>query len=191
MTSSNSSAPRAGSGSGTGLGRRLDLRHLAPSARRSARPRRRRAAARHRPRSARRTRRRRSPPVMTKAATVPPLSAPCETSIAAWRIIRVIEPNSSVMTIAVSNARSRIRRRAVAKARVDRLAEAAALARLLAEGLDDLHRAQRLGDDRAEIGDPVLAAARDVAHPAAEQHDREHDQRDAEQQPERSASAPA
>ena len=54
----------------------------------------------------------------------------------------VIALNIRKMTMAVITARSRMRRLAVANTRFDGLGEAAGLARLLAECLDDLHRAE-------------------------------------------------
>ena len=58
--------------------------------------------------------------------------------------------------------------------------EALGLALLLPEGLDDAHRAQRLGSDRADIGHPVLAGARELPHPAAQPDDRQDGDRDAD-----------
>src|SRR3546814_13206838 len=52
---------------------------------------------------------------------------------------------------------------------LDRAGEPLALAPLLPEGLHDLHRAQRLRHDRANVGDPVLAEAGNVAKPAADE----------------------
>ena len=92
------------------------------------------------------------------------------------------DPNIKAITIPVIAARSRIRRRAVPNARFDRFAEAAGFARFLAEGLDYLHRAERLGDHRADIGDPILAVAGNVAQPPADEHDRQDHDRNSEQQ---------
>src|SRR3546814_4317179 len=56
------------------------------------------------------------------------------------------------------------------------------LAAFLGEGLDDLHRAKRLGDERAQIGDPVLTRARKGPDPPAKQHDGPDDERNAPKQ---------
>ncbi len=64
---------------------------------------------------------------------------------------------------------------------LDRHGEALGFAAFLTEGLDDLHRAQLLGGCRADVGDAVLAGARHILQAAAEQHDRQDDDGDAEQ----------
>src|SRR3546814_15822891 len=56
------------------------------------------------------------------------------------------------------------------------------LAAFLGEGLDDLHSAKRLGDERAQIGDPVLTRARKGPDPPAKQHDGTDDERNAQKQ---------
>ncbi|PAV70022.1 hypothetical protein WR25_20171 [Diploscapter pachys] len=66
--------------------------------------------------------------------------------------------------------------------RVHRRAEARRLARFLTECLHDLHRAQRFGHQRADIGDPILRDARMRADAAAEDGDGQHDERNAKQQ---------
>src|SRR3546814_8827867 len=52
----------------------------------------------------------------------------------------------------------------------------------LFRSLDDLHRAKRLGDERAQIGDPVLTRARKGPDPPAKQHDGTDDERNAQKQ---------
>ena len=66
------------------------------------------------------------------------------------------------------------------EAAIDRGGEARFLARFLAERLDYLHRGEGLDRHRPDIGDAVLARARLAAHAAAEQHDRQDDQRHAD-----------
>ena len=58
-----------------------------------------------------------------------------------------------------------------------------ALALFLAEALHDLHRREHLGDIGADIGDAILAGARDGADLAPEIDDRRDHQRNADQQP--------
>ncbi len=60
---------------------------------------------------------------------------------------------------------------------LDRVAEAAGLALFLPERLDDLHRAQHFGGESANIGDAILRSARETAHAAAEQDQRQQHQR--------------
>ena len=120
---------------------------------------------------------------------MPPLMRPAATSIAPCQMTMVIAPKIRAMTIAVIIARSRMRRLAVANTRLDRVGEALGLAPLLVEGLDDLHRAEHFAGDRADVGDAVLARARDGADAAAEDGDRDDHERDAEQQHRRRAWA--
>ena len=61
--------------------------------------------------------------------------------------------------MAVISARSRMRCLAVANTVSVARGEALGLAALLAERLDDLHRAEHFAGDRADVGDAVLAAA--------------------------------
>ena len=66
--------------------------------------------------------------------------------------------------------------------RLDCVAKPGLFALFLIERLDDFHRAQSFGYDRADVSHAVLARTRDIPHPAAEKHDRPDDQRNAEQQ---------
>src|SRR3546814_6165624 len=59
--------------------------------------------------------------------------------------------------------------------------ETIGFARLLTERLHDLHRPHLFGGGRADVGDAVLAGPRDILEPPAEQHDRQDDDRDAEE----------
>ncbi len=63
-----------------------------------------------------------------------------------------------------------------------RITETGFLAPFLTEGLDDLHRRQHFGHHRADIGDPVLAGARDIAQAAPENGDRQDDRRNDQDQ---------
>ena len=85
------------------------------------------------------------------------------------------------MTIAVISARSRMRRLAAVKTVSVAAGEALALAALLVERLDDLHRAEHFAGDRADVGDAVLALGRYGADLAPEDDDRDDDERNAEQ----------
>ena len=53
----------------------------------------------------------------------------------------------------------------------------------LVEPLDDLHRRQHFGDHCPDIGDAVLAGARDLAQAPPEQRDRDNDGGDQQEQP--------
>src|SRR3546814_4117184 len=70
----------------------------------------------------------------------------------------------------------------------DGASEPFGLAAFLGEGLDDLHRAKRLGDERAQIGDPVLTRARKGPDPPAKQHDGTDDERNAQKRSEEHTS---
>ena len=98
---------------------------------------------------------------------MPPVIRPAATSIAPCQMTRVIAPNIRKMTIAVMTARSRMRRLAVANTRSTASAKRDRFAALLVECLDDLHRAEHFAGDGADVGDAVLAAARDLRALAA------------------------
>ena len=66
--------------------------------------------------------------------------------------------------------------------RFDRFAEARRFALFLAERLNDLHRDEHFGGSRADIGDAILAGAGHLLKPPPDEHDRQHDHRNAEQQ---------
>ena len=72
------------------------------------------------------------------------------------------------MNDAVINARSRIRRLAVAKTRFDRVGEALVSRCCWLKRLDDLHRAKHFAGIVADIGDAILAARRTGADRAAQ-----------------------
>ena len=113
---------------------------------------------------------------------VPPLMRPAATSIAPCQMIIVIDPSIRKITIAVIKARRRIRLLAVAKTRSTASASHV-LALLLVERLDDPHRAEDFAVDRADVGDPVLAAPRDRPNALPEQGDRhDHEQRSEQDQ---------
>jgi hypothetical protein len=79
------------------------------------------------------------------------------------------EPNTPMMTNAVSIERTPVRRIEVAKACSLASPEAACLGALLREALHHRHRVEDLAGDAAGVGDAVLAGARELAHAAADQ----------------------
>ena len=87
-------------------------------------------------------------------------------------MIRMIEPNIRKMTIAGHHRAQQDAPLGGGEHALDRGGEARGFAILLAERLDDLHRAEDFAGDRADIGDAVLAARRDRAHAAAEEGER-------------------
>jgi hypothetical protein len=76
---------------------------------------------------------------------------------------------------AVITARARVRSMATSN-EIPRRAEQFAIEILMREGLHGLHRVERFARARAGVGDAVLAAAAQGAHPAPEQDERHHDE---------------
>ena len=112
--------------------------------------------------------------------------AAAATSVAPSHSTSVIDPATSAMTIAVSVARSRMRRLATAKLLSTVVGEALRLAPFLGEGLDDLHRPQHLARGRADLGDAILAEheslrTRRPSRLIGADHDRDHQQHHAGQ----------
>ena len=112
---------------------------------------------------------------------MPPLIRPAATSIAPCQMTRM-------MALKIKRDDDRGHHRAQQDAflgggedGLGRGGEALALAALLVERLDDLHRAEHLAGDGADVGDAVLAADRHRAQAAAEQGDRHDHEGDAEQ----------
>ncbi len=100
---------------------------------------------------------------------VPPEIAPVATPSAPRHISRVIAPKTSKMTTAVITARIVMRRLAVPKVRSTAAEKRSASRLSWLKAWTIVQRAEHFGDQRADVGDPVLAGARDRAQPAAEQ----------------------
>jgi hypothetical protein len=120
--------------------------------------------------------------VKTKAATVPPDSRPCCTSIAACHMTSVIDPNIRPITIAVITARSTMRRFAVPNAFSTAPEKRLDSRPSCPKAWTIFIAPERLGDDRADIGDAVLTGAGGLPHALGQEHDRQDDDRNAEQQ---------
>ena len=98
-------------------------------------------------------------------------------------------PNTSVITVATSVARWRIRATAVVNAASTRVAEIAPVDRLVTIRLHGADLVQRFVDVGADVADAVLARARELADPAAEQDDRHDDDRHAGEHEQRELDA--
>ena len=90
---------------------------------------------------------------------MPPVIRPAATSTAPCQMTQVIAEKISAMTIERHQRAEQDAALGDGEDGFGRAGEALGLAVLLVERLDDLHRAEHLAGDRADVGDAVLAAA--------------------------------